>query len=219
MKTFLKPRLAVERVDIVICPECSAEIPRGWVRCADCGHMLEGSEWRGMMQRESRESDLELRSVYSSIDFIFAIVVVIIICGGIMFGVTRYNNNIDFAKNKIEVTIDVEPRLSDGQVEFAGTTNLPDGTDLTITLSGSDYHSEMKTIVSNGSFSSIKKFGFEGKSLSAGTYTVVVTMPSPLLQNEDIQKRIGKHGEMLTGQYVSKKAGDLVKYEKTLEIN
>jgi hypothetical protein len=213
------PQLAVERVDIVNCPECNAEIPRGWVRCAECGHMLEGSEWRGMMQREPRKNDLELSSVYSSSDFIMAIVLVLLLCGGVMFGIAKYNNSMDFAKNKIDVVIDVEPRLSEGQIEFVGTTNLPDGTDLTIILAGNDYRSELKATVADGNFVSSKKFSIDGQAIGAGTYTIQVLLPSALLQNDEIQKRIGKHGEMLTGQYVYKKPGELVKYEKTIEVN
>jgi hypothetical protein len=102
-------------------------------------------------------------------------------------------------------------------VQIFGTTNLPDETELIISLAGNDYHSAYKVKVADGNFSS-KQFSFDGKPLVAGTYTVEVLMSSALLLDDEIQKRIGKHGEMLTGPYVSKTSGNLVKYEQNLEI-
>lgn len=200
------------------CPDCGTDIPRGWVRCAECGHMLEGAEWRGMIEREQSSSTLQLRSVYGSMDFILAFAAIIFICSGIMYSIAKYNTSNDFAKHKIEVAFEIEPRISDGQVQILGTTNLPEGTDLVIVLSNSDYRSESKIKVSNGSFTS-KRFGIDGKPLGIGAYSVEISMSSALMQDEDIQKRIGKHGEMLTGPYVSKKSGNLIKYEKSIEIN
>ncbi|MCE5287503.1 MAG: zinc ribbon domain-containing protein [Pelosinus sp.] len=199
------------------CPECNAEIPRGWVRCAECGHTLQNVEWQVMMGPQ-RNIELKGRSVYSTTDFMIGFVVLLFAFSSIVFTFVKHNSGADLAKNKIEVAFQVETQMNEGQVQIFGTTNLPDDTELVVVLTNMYYYGESKVAVKNGNFSS-KLFSISGKPLGAGEYTVEVSMNSALMQDEKIQKQIGKHGEMLTGPYVSKTTGSLIKYATNLEIN
>ncbi|MCE5287504.1 MAG: hypothetical protein LLG02_16905 [Pelosinus sp.] len=201
----------VERLDNMKCVECNAEVPHGWLRCAECGHSIEGVKWQGVMQQEE-SSNIRFHSVDNR-KIILLLVAVFFICSAIYF---KYNNEACFAQNKIDVEFGIEPEQKNGQLEIRGRTNLPDGTDLVMVLSNNSYASESKVRVLNGSFS--KQFSMDGKRLEVGLYNLQISV-STVMQDEAIQKRIGKHGEMLSGAFVAKSPGNIVNYAKTVQVD
>jgi hypothetical protein len=90
-----------------------------------------------------------------------------------------------------------------------GTTNLPDGTELMISISRthSDYHAQDKTTVSGGHFKSVQ-FSQAGGDLNPGTYRIELIMPRSIVQPQEVQNVIGHTGEHLTGPLV-RRAGIL----------
>lgn len=107
------------------------------------------------------------------------------------------------------VTLDVQvPDKDAGPHIITGTTNLPDGTSLMVSMNsksapGDSFQS--KTTVQGGKFKA-GPFG-KGGQLPLGHYEVDVTMPIPAVQAASVQAVIGKKGENLTGDLVQK--GDL----------
>lgn len=103
---------------------------------------------------------------------------------------TKENENID-----VQIDVQTNPDNS-----FTITTNLPNNTQLMITLSGTDYTAQDKITVNNGKAIS-STFSNGGMPLS-GSYNLEVTMPLPTVQSDDVKDIIGINGEFLTGQYV-----------------
>jgi len=101
-----------------------------------------------------------------------------------------------------------------------GKTNLPDGTDLMISISRkeSNYSAEDQVKVTGGKFHT-QKFSQKGSDLNPGRYSVEVLMPFPGVQSEGVRSVIGEHGEELTGPLVKHEAlGNLVKYVSTFQV-
>jgi hypothetical protein len=82
-----------------------------------------------------------------------------------------------------------------------GQTNLPDGTELIISINRkeTDYLAQDKVEVAGGKFTT-QEFSEHGSDLSPGTYSVEVLMP--VQSNESVLSIIGKDGEKLTGPLV-----------------
>lgn len=120
---------------------------------------------------------------------------------------------------KIDVTFSVEPKITAGHVQITGTTNLPDKTDLMISLSNaSGYLAQSKARVSGGKFAS-QSFSKGGGPLDKGTYNVTISTPYVIVQDEAVQKALGKHGELFSGQYVhSEASGNIVTYKTAIEM-
>jgi hypothetical protein len=101
-----------------------------------------------------------------------------------------------------------------------GQTNLPDGTNLMISISRkeSNYSAEDKVEVAGGRFRT-QKFSQKGSDLNPGRYSVEVLMPFPGVQSEGVRSVIGEHGEELTGPLVKhEELGNLVKYVSTFQV-
>ncbi len=101
-----------------------------------------------------------------------------------------------------------------------GKTNLPDGTELMITIgrAESNYEAQSKTAVTDGRFKS-EQFSELGEDLKPGTYAVKVLMPIPAVQPAAVQRIIGNAGQYLQGPLV--KQGDLgvtVSYTTTFTV-
>jgi len=107
-----------------------------------------------------------------------------------------------------EVEILIEPEvMHDNRVLICGTTNLPVGTGLMITVLDtpfSGYQAQDKcTVGRNGKFKA-GPFSSGGKGLKEGRYAVEVLMPLPQVQPKDVQKIIGDRGQYLRGPLVQK---------------
>jgi hypothetical protein len=191
------------------------EIPRGWLRCAQCGQTIQEVECQTITQT-AENSNLGLDAQYHSGKSILLLVAVFFICSAVIYGIVKYDQAAYISKNKIDVVFGIDSTQKDGQLQVMGTTNLPDGTDLVLVLSNESYSSESKVKVTDGSFS--KQFSMDNKRLEVGLYNLHISV-SAAMQDEAIQKRLGKNGEMLSGAFVAKKPGNAVNYAKTLQVD
>ena len=98
---------------------------------------------------------------------------------------------------------------------FVIETNLPDETELSLSLKGRGYLAQGEAIVKDGRAIS-PVFTNRGASLE-GTYTLEVLMPIPNVQSEYVKHYIGQNGEYLKGQYVKPALGSVI-VEKTFSV-
>lgn len=91
---------------------------------------------------------------------------------------------------------------------FVIETNLPDETELSLTLKGRGYLAQGKAYVKDGVGIS-ERFTNQGKQL-VGEYTLEVLMPIPSVQSEYVKHFIGENGEYLTGPYIKGALGSVV---------
>lgn len=102
-----------------------------------------------------------------------------------------------------------------------GQTNLPDGTELIVSLSrrASSYGAQDKTSVRNGSFRA-GPFSQHGGALNPGIYDVEVTAGVAWVQPKSVQAIIGKNGEKLDGPLVEMTdlGAKMVEYHSDLQI-
>ena len=114
---------------------------------------------------------------------------------------TESNNKDVILQLKVETNGTLKPKIT-------GETNLPDGTELMISLSGKTvkYDGQDKAKVQSGKFES-SEFSLDGKNLQAGQYDIDVVMPIPAVQSPSVRAVIGEKGENLKGSLV--KQGDL----------
>ncbi|HEE9760143.1 TPA: hypothetical protein R8F97_001012 [Pseudomonas putida] len=104
----------------------------------------------------------------------------------------------------LEVKMDVNASGGSNPV-ISGLTNLPDGTELSITLVvPGQYLGQGKAIVENGRFAS-EAFSDNGRPLPSGVANL--EMNSVLASSEKVRAVIGEHGEKMTGPYVTALAG------------
>lgn len=104
---------------------------------------------------------------------------------------------------------------------IVGTTNLPDGVELMITLSRkeSQYMAQDKTKVKGGTFRA-GPFSQENVGLNPGTYTLEVTMSLANLQPPHTWPVIGNDGANLQGPLVKKSqfGGKIVEYKTSFKV-
>ena len=106
----------------------------------------------------------------------------------------------------MDVTLEVNPNVNadDGTVLFGVATNLPEKTELMVTVSNdSGYTAQDTAVVLADGNGYTAEFSDNGAGLK-GDYNVSVTMSLPSLQPESVQEVIGKKGEKIGGQYVEK---------------
>lgn len=86
---------------------------------------------------------------------------------------------------------------------IAGDTNLPDGTDLMISIDSETtrYNASSKAVVQGGHFQS-ETFSKDNSDLEAEQYTGEVSMPVALFQSPSVRAVIGEKGEHLKGSLV-----------------
>ena len=104
---------------------------------------------------------------------------------------------------KINVSLEVKPNVNEenGSVLFGVTTNLPEGTELMVTVKKDDFTAQDKTVVLADGTGYTSEFSKKGNALK-GDYIVTVSMGLPRTQNKEVQKVIGENGENITGKYV-----------------
>jgi hypothetical protein len=101
-----------------------------------------------------------------------------------------------------------------------GQTNLPDNTDLMISIkrNESSYGGQAKVKVTGGKFHA-GPFTQKGAPFNPGIYTLLVTAPYAPTQPSSVQSIIGGHGENISGNLVKKGSlGKLVEYKTTFKI-
>lgn len=102
-----------------------------------------------------------------------------------------------------------------------GETNLPDGTELMVSLSrsASSYSGQDKTTVSGGAFRA-GPFSQKGADLNPGKYTIDVSTPLAALQPASVQQVIGSDGGKMAGPLAkaSDFGGKVVEYTAKVEV-
>ena len=104
---------------------------------------------------------------------------------------------------KIDVSLEVTPKVNseDGSVLFGVSTNLPEGTELMVTVKKDSYTAQDTAVILKDGTGYTSEFSDKGKALK-GDYTVTVSMSLPKLQSEKVREIIGENGENITGKYV-----------------
>jgi hypothetical protein len=103
--------------------------------------------------------------------------------------------------------------------KIVGKTNLPDKTELLVTVSGksTNFTGQEKTSVHAGRFQA-GPFG-SSSGLQPGQYTVDVVVAVPLVQPDSVRAVIGQNGENLKGSLVTKgRLGVSVEVEQAFKI-
>ena len=98
---------------------------------------------------------------------------------------------------------------------FVIETNLPNETELSLTLKGKGYLAQGEAIVENGRAVS-PVFTNRGVALE-GDYTLEVLMPIPSVQSDYVKHFIGENGQYLKGEYIKPALTSIV-VEKTFNV-
>ncbi len=101
---------------------------------------------------------------------------------------------------EVEISLAPDPR---GKATLIGTTNLPDDTNLLITVSRQaiGYFAQAQTKVSKRTFS-LGPFTMNGSSLTPGWYNLRIDSPIASLQSKSVQSVIGNQGQYMTGKFI-----------------
>lgn len=106
-------------------------------------------------------------------------------------------------------------------LRIIGTTNLPNETELMISLLGNgiNYFAQSKATVINGQFHS-EWFTSNNSDFAEGRYTVQITTPVEPVQPENVRVMLGHRGRNLTGDIVKFDLvwGNTVEYEKVISV-
>ena len=160
---------------------------------------------------------------------IFGILVSVVLMNIVLWGCS--NKNIETvsettstdgveSKENSDIYIDVEINKNEGKPTFRFKSNLPDETDLMLSVKdGNGYFAQDKVSLSNGSAES-NSFSNLGEPL-VGNYTLEICTPFALMMPESVRAIIGENGENLTGDLVdSSEDGEkriMASYDFTIE--
>jgi hypothetical protein len=122
------------------------------------------------------------------------------------------------ASNAMALDVTMTATVNDDRLTVSGTTNLPDGTELLVTLSDTEgvYRAEGKTLVSKGTF----KTGPISQPLSRDC-TLNIISEMAVYQPSKVRSIIGDCGEMLAGKLVVKGSlgGLIVSYHDRIVLS
>lgn len=116
----------------------------------------------------------------------------------------------------LHISVEEDSKL---RPKIVGETNLPDNTELLVTVSGksTNFTGQDKTSVHAGRFQG-GPFG-SSSGLQPGQYTVDVVVAVPLVQPDSVRAVIGQNGENLKGSLVTKgQLGVSVRVEQAFKI-
>lgn len=125
-------------------------------------------------------------------------------------------------KENINVFINEEVINDNGKIRLKLNSNLPDGSELMITLSGknTNYIGQNKVVLKNGEAES-EEFSNRGEAMESGEYNLSISLSLARLQSDEVRAVIGEDGEYLTGNIVKKSSiadGNVVDMEKVIRI-
>lgn len=103
-------------------------------------------------------------------------------------------------REAFEVQMDSSYEQKDGKVFFIINTNLPDDTEMMLTLSNEEYNAQTVAKVENGSIYT-EGFSNRGEQLH-GNYVLSLEMSLPKQQSSSVIAKIGTNGEKMTGPLV-----------------
>jgi len=112
------------------------------------------------------------------------------------------------SQNDLVVKIEPTAIWEGNGIKFDITTNLPDESELMLTLSAGDFNTDetwrgqTKVTINNG-FAESDGFSQSGDKLS-GDYDLCISMSLPSLQSDAVRAVIGEQGEHMTGPLVDK---------------
>lgn len=173
---------------------------------------------------------------------VISLVIIIFIFAGIRYVYIKYisrdnaiktttskssdSDTIKYSKIPITVTMDAEAEsIDENNTKFKITTNLPDNTNLMITVSSLseefNYEADCKGNVNNGMVET-ESFTSNNRSLPNGNYQIKVTTPIEMVQDYDsVRELLGKNGCNLDGDYIqdNDNSGKTVEFTKNIVIN
>lgn len=135
----------------------------------------------------------------------------------------KVDNKIETDKeinSEIDVTLDLEIIKNEGKVSFLGETNLPDETEIMITLSNENgYRAQDKINVQDRIFES-NTFSDKSSFLSPGKYNVEITTPTANVQPESVKGIIGDNGVNLVGDLIKNDPtfGNMLDFKESFTI-
>jgi hypothetical protein len=104
---------------------------------------------------------------------------------------------------------------------IVGKTNLPDGTELMVTISrkASSFMAQDKTRVMKGEFRA-GPFSQNGSALNPGTYAIEISSPIASVQPASVQTVIGQGGSNLGGPLAKRSefGGKVIEYKTTFQV-
>ncbi|MGI6020188.1 MAG: Ltp family lipoprotein [Lachnospiraceae bacterium] len=104
---------------------------------------------------------------------------------------------------EVEIIVEAKTNEDDGSVLFGVTTNLPEDTLLSVTVSNGSFEAEDEVVILKDGTGYTSEFSDNGAALQ-GEYKVSVELSDPSAQKESVQKVIGKDGEFIAGSFVKK---------------
>lgn len=105
------------------------------------------------------------------------------------------------ARDLVEVAFDISMQGEAGRPSFTIKTNLPDETELLLTVNGDNGSKfQDKVIIKDGTAESVQ-FGSESNFVP-DKFSLHVSMSLPSLQSDAVRATIGEKGEYISGQYV-----------------
>ena len=120
----------------------------------------------------------------------------------------------------IDLTIDITENIKDGKVTFEINTNLPDGTEGSLSLINEaiGHRASSSVVINNGKYTT-EEFSNKGEPLVNGLYKVSFSTPIYTLQPETVQKAIGEDYANINSEYVmDSNIGKNIVYEKEVDI-
>ena len=132
-----------------------------------------------------------------------SVMVLVLLVSGFLFraGVACANGN------EFEVVIEVTPHWNDDLLAMDIETNLPDETELMLSISRANYNdfspdnfmAQTKVTIVDGK-ATFEGFSHKGNKM-AGGYDLCISMSLPSLQSDAVRAVIGEKGENMTGAY------------------
>ena len=123
-------------------------------------------------------------------------------------------------KAVLDLDLKIVEDVNDGKVKFEIITNLPEGTEGTLTLSdvGSTYEEETKVVIVNGSYIT-QEFSVDGKPLVSGLYKAIFQTPIYNEQPDSVKEIVGEdYKNINTSHIVDGESGNVIIYEKEINI-
>lgn len=123
---------------------------------------------------------------------------------------------------EINVRIKINNMFDLDKYYIKGETNLPDGTELLISLIGDSvqYYAQSKVTVSSKRFINAG-FTSKGQKLTNGNYSIEISSPITSVQPEGVKNIFGKRGRNITGEYVKFDLiyGNTIKFFKEINVS
>lgn len=126
----------------------------------------------------------------------------------------------------LEISLKVDAIVSElKKIQVKGETNLPDETELMISLenTGINYSAQDEAIVQNGSFTSnwFSDSSRPAGRMANGTYILEITTPTVSVLSPSVKAILGENGKNMTGKFIKfdQVFGNQIEYSKTITVD